>query len=63
MGSGASKTSDMSLWSKEEQEANDKALKLQQKGVENCIKYFFYGLPVKATKQSYDPLSPVWVQV
>lgn len=62
-GSGAIKSQNNLHWTDEENVENEAALRFQMSAADLCAEYFYYGLPVKMTKESIDPLSPSWVQV
>ena len=65
MGSGASRVAkvQVAVWSEQELEENEKAIKFQRQCADKIAEHYYYGLPVKAKKESNDPLSPLWIQI
>jgi len=65
MGSGVTKfaTSDSPVWTEQEIRENEAALKYQRECADKIAEHYYYGMPVKAKKESNDPLSPLWIQV
>lgn len=51
----------LGLWSNEEKIKIENATKNFEKIAKYVSEYFYYGIPVKLTHQSIDPLSPLWV--
>ena len=54
---------DQSLWTPLEAAENAKALEVQNLFTGFVAQHFFHGLPIRAGKQSSDPLSALWLEV
>lgn len=69
MGGGASKTAEAavdaskSAWTKEEQEANEKAEECQRYASDYITEHMYYRIPIKCGKKSVDPKSPIFIEV
>lgn len=60
MGSGASAR--FSFWNAREVEENETSLEHQKRACDFLTRYLFLGVPVRKTKKSADPKSPVWLE-
>ena len=54
---------DQSLWTPLEAAENAKTLEVQNLFTGFVAQHFFHGLPIRAGKQSSDPLSALWLEV
>lgn len=52
-----------SLWTKEEQEENERCIELQKDAAKYIAEHIFYGIPITWGKKSVNPLSPLWFEV
>mmetsp|Transcript_24955 Transcript_24955/g.36806 ORF Transcript_24955/g.36806 Transcript_24955/m.36806 type:complete len:905 (+) Transcript_24955:149-2863(+) len=52
----------LNLWTIDEKKEIEEGELILKKGVQYAAEHFYYGVPVVTTRQSLDPLSPVWVR-
>jgi hypothetical protein len=51
----------LGLWSEQEKIDIETAKETLRNGAKFVAEHFYYGVPVIVTRQSIDPLSPIWV--
>lgn len=51
------------IWSKEEEIENENSYKNQKQASEYIVAYIYIKIPVKISKKSSDPKSPLWIEV
>ena len=52
-----------SYWTSEEKVENDAAVKFQAIAQEFIVQHVYYGVPVKITKKTINPTSPLWFEI